>query len=349
MNQKTAKTLLYLSTAICLLCIVLFRQHRQQNEGQSAVTFTRIEGSVFHTFYHIQYGDTTDYHPQIKQLFAEFDGSLSMFNDTSIISRMNQNDPTVLANSYVRAVFDKALEVSNRTNGAFDITVAPLVNLWGFGFKNSDNVNQQMIDSILPFVGYQGVCLDIEGRLHKNDPRTILDASSIAKGYMCDVVAQFLEAQGVYDYMVEIGGELAIGGHNAKGDLWSVGINQPVNDSLQIGQPELRDIMHITNCGVATSGNYRNFYYKDGQRYAHTIDPKTGYPVQQDILSSTVIAPDCMTADAYATAFMVMGSEHALRVLEADSTLMAYFIVTKPDSEETDVIYSPGLKKMLGK
>ncbi len=347
-SKNTAKILLYLSTAICLLCIVLFRQHKQQGEVSSSIPFTRIEGSVFHTLYHIQYADSVDYHPQIKQLFAQFDGSLSMFNDTSIISRMNQNDPEVIANCYVRTVFEKALEVSNRTNGAFDITVAPLVNLWGFGFKNSDNVNQQMIDSILPFVGYQGVCLDVEGHLHKNDPRTILDASSIAKGYMCDIVADFLQSKGVNDYMIEIGGELAIGGHNAQDKIWSVGINQPVNDSLQIGSNELRDIMHITDCGVATSGNYRNFYYKDGQRYAHTIDPKTGYPVQQDILSSTVIAPDCMTADAYATAFMVMGSERALRVLAADTTLMAYFIVTKPDSDETNVIYSPGLKKMLG-
>ena len=349
MNKKTAKSLLYLSTAICLLCIVLMRQHKQQEEGQVGDSFTRIEGSVFHTFYHIQYNDPTDYHADIKRLFAEFDGSLSMFNDTSVITRMNQNDPSVKANSYVRTVIDKALEVSRRTDGAFDITVAPLVNLWGFGFKNSDKVNQQMVDSILPFVGYKGISLDEDGTLHKNDPRTILDASSIAKGYMCDVVANFLEAQGVRDYMVEIGGELAIGGHNPKGNLWSVGINQPVNDSLQVGNAELRDIMHLTGRGVATSGNYRNFYYKDGQRYAHTIDPKTGYPVQQDILSSTVIAPDCMTADAYATAFMVMGSERALEVLAADTTLMAYFIVSVAGADSTDVIYSEGLKQMLRK
>ena len=349
MNKKTAKSLLYLSTAICLLCIVLMRQHKQQEEGQVGDSFTRIEGSVFHTFYHIQYNDPTDYHTDIKRLFAEFDGSLSMFNDTSVITRMNQNDPSVKANSYVRTVIDKALEVSRRTDGAFDITVAPLVNLWGFGFKNSDKVNQQMVDSILPFVGYKGISLNEDGTLHKNDPRTILDASSIAKGYMCDVVANFLEAQGVRDYMVEIGGELAIGGHNPKGNLWSVGINQPVNDSLQVGNAELRDIMHLTGRGVATSGNYRNFYYKDGQRYAHTIDPKTGYPVQQDILSSTVIAPDCMTADAYATAFMVMGSERALEVLAADTTLMAYFIVSVAGADSTDVIYSEGLKQMLRK
>ncbi len=349
MNKKTAKSLLYLSTAICLLCIVLMRQHKQQEEGQVGDSFTRIEGSVFHTFYHIQYNSPTDYHADIRRLFDEFDGSLSMFNDTSVITRMNQNDPSVKANSYVRTVIDKALEVSRRTDGAFDITVAPLVNLWGFGFKNSDKVNQQMVDSILPFVGYEGISLDEDGTLHKNDPRTILDASSIAKGYMCDVVANFLEAQGVRDYMVEIGGELAIGGHNPKGNLWSVGINQPVNDSLQVGNAELRDIMHLTGRGVATSGNYRNFYYKDGQRYAHTIDPKTGYPVQQDILSSTVIAPDCMTADAYATAFMVMGSERALEVLAADTTLMAYFIVSVAGADSTDVIYSEGLKQMLRK
>ena len=262
---------------------------------------------------------------------------------------MNNCDTSVVANRYFRHVFTKAMEVSEATGGAFDITVAPLVNLWGFGFKNSDNVSQAAIDSILQFVGYKTVHLDEEGHLHKDDPRTIMDASSIAKGYMSDVVADFLREQGVENYMVEIGGEVALNGVNPKGSRWSIGINKPTDDSTQVNS-ELQDILYMSEGGVATSGNYRNFYYKDGKKYAHTIDPHTGYPIQQDILSSTVIARDCMTADAYATAFMVLGKEKAMEVLAKDTTLMAYFIVDAPDADGNggyEIVCSPALEQRL--
>ena len=269
-----------------------------------------------------------------------------MFNDTSIITRINRCDTSVVVNDYVRTVLEKSLQVSELTQGAYDITVAPLVNLWGFGFKNADGVSQHTVDSILQFVGYEKIHLTPDGHVLKDDPRVILDASSIAKGYMCDVVADYLRSRDVSNFMVEIGGEITCGGHNAKGKLWSVGINEPIEDSLMTTNV-LRDIMHITDCSVATSGNYRNFYYKDGRRYAHIIDPHTGYPAQYDILSSTVVAPNCITADALATSFMVLGSQRSLRILEADTTLMAYFICSDPDSDHYKVIYSPKLKNML--
>ena len=322
---------------------------RTKEAETQALSYHKLEGSVFHTIYHITYQGERDYHDEIKQLFKEFDGSLSMFNDTSIITRMNNCDTSVVANRYFRHVFTKAMEVSEATGGAFDITVAPLVNLWGFGFKNSDNVSQAAIDSILQFVGYKTVHLDEEGHLHKDDPRTIMDASSIAKGYMSDVVADFLREQGVENYMVEIGGEVALNGVNPKGSRWSIGINKPTDDSTQVNS-ELQDILYMSEGGVATSGNYRNFYYKDGKKYAHTIDPHTGYPIQQDILSSTVIARDCMTADAYATAFMVLGKEKAMEVLAKDTTLMAYFIVDAPDADGNggyEIVYSPALEQRL--
>ena len=340
------KRIIYIIVAIGLVVLAMCRTKEAETQ---ALSYHKLEGSVFHTIYHITYQGERDYHDEIKQLFKEFDGSLSMFNDTSIITRMNNCDTSVVANRYFRHVFTKAMEVSEATGGAFDITVAPLVNLWGFGFKNSDNVSQAAIDSILQFVGYKTVHLDEEGHLHKDDPRTIMDASSIAKGYMSDVVADFLREQGVENYMVEIGGEVALNGVNPKGSRWSIGINKPTDDSTQVNS-ELQDILYMSEGGVATSGNYRNFYYKDGKKYAHTIDPHTGYPIQQDILSSTVIARDCMTADAYATAFMVLGKEKAMEVLAKDTTLMAYFIVDAPDADGNggyEIVFSPALEQRL--
>ena len=340
------KRIIYIIVAIGLVALAMCRTTEAETQ---VLSYHKLEGTVFHTIYHITYQGERDYHDEIKQLFKEFDGSLSMFNDTSIITRMNNCDTSVVANRYFRHVFTKAMEVSEATGGAFDITVAPLVNLWGFGFKNSDNVSQTAIDSILQFVGYKTVHLDEEGHLHKDDPRTIMDASSIAKGYMSDVVADFLKEQGVENYMVEIGGEVALNGVNPKGSRWSIGINKPTDDSTQVNS-ELQDILYMSEGGVATSGNYRNFYYKDGKKYAHTIDPHTGYPIQQDILSSTVIARDCMTADAYATAFMVLGKEKAMEVLAKDTTLMAYFIVDAPDADGNggyEIVYSPALEQRL--
>lgn len=341
--RKNYLSLIGLSLAIAGICVS--RCHQDVEVGDSWI---KLQGSVFHTFYHITYEGSKDYRHEIDSLFKVFDGSLSMFNDTSIISRMNRNEE-VKANHYFQEVFRKANYVSHKTDGAFDITVAPLVNLWGFGFKNSDNVSQQAVDSILQFVGYQTVSLDDEGYLHKQDPRTILDASSIAKGYMSDIVAEFLSQHGVTNYMVEIGGEIALNGVNPKGKAWTVGISRPVVDSLQQDHG-YQGYIQLTEGGLATSGNYRNFYEKGGKRYAHTIDPHTGYPIQKDVLSATVISIDCMTADAFATAFMVLGKDKALEVLANEPIVEGYLIIpSSKDSTELEVVYSAGFEKYLKK
>ena len=345
MSKGTAKILLYLVTAIAVFSITMMRQPTPPDEAPRQ--YTMLEGMVFNTVYHIQYDDAAHYGQDIQRLFDEFDASLSMFNKESLITRINQNDTTVELNHYLRTVLEKSYEVSRLTDGAFDITVAPLTNLWGFGFKNADNVSPATVDSILQFVGYDKTRIDEQGRFQKDDPRIVLDASSIAKGYMCDVVADYLRSRGVHDFMVEIGGEITCSGHNPRGALWGIGINEPDDDSLSINT-RLHEIVYLTDCGVATSGNYRRFYTENGRRYGHIIDPHTGYPVQQDILSSTVIAPDCITADALATAFMVMGSERAMQVIEADTTLMAYFICSSAEQQDQyNIIFSPKLKDML--
>ncbi|MDO4497359.1 MAG: FAD:protein FMN transferase [Bacteroidales bacterium] len=344
--MKPSRLLLFLIPAIALVWGIS-TCNSKHTHAYSGKQWHQLQGSVFHTFYHITYEGTEDYLPNIEILFNEFDGSLSMFNDTSIISRMNQNDPNVVANDYFREVFEKGMHVSKRTNGAFDMTVAPLVNLWGFGFKNADNVSPQDVDSILQFVGYGSVTLDEEGHLHKSDPRTLLDASSIAKGYMSDIIAEFLASKGVENYMVEIGGEIALHGYNPRQKPWTVGISRPVPDTDALAG-EYQAYMHLTAGGVATSGNYRNFYEKEGKRYGHTIDPHTGYPIQRDVISATVVASDCMTADAYATSFMVMGSDFALQVMAEEPGIEGYLILPAgPDGKDLQVVYSEGFTQYL--
>lgn len=232
--------------------------------------------------------------------------------------------------SLFRAVFRRSLEISAETDGAFDITVAPLINAWGFGFKKGIFPDSAQVDSLRQLIGYTRVSLDADGCVQKQDPRLMLNCSAVAKGYAVDVVTRLLQAKGIDNLMVDIGGEVVVKGHNPQQRPWRIGINKPVDDSLATNQ-ELQAIVELTEGAIATSGNYRNYYHRNGKKYAHTIDPRTGYPVQHAILSSTVLAPDCMSADAYATAFMVMGLEEAEAFVEAHPELAAYFIYSQPD------------------
>lgn len=302
------------------------------------------EGFIFGTQYHITYQSKTDLHDSIRAVLDRVNASLSPFNPSSVISRMNRNEE-VVADSMFSRVFTHALEISKATNGAFDITVAPLVNAWGFGFAHKDSITAETIDSLLCFVGYEKISLTQDGHIAKQDPRTILDCSAIAKGYGCDEVARLLERKGIDNFLVEIGGEIVVRGVNTRKKPWGVGIKQPVDDPLNIDS-ELNTILTITDVAMATSGNYRNFEVRDGKKYAHTIDPKTGYPVQHSILSSTVLAKDCATADAYATAFMVMGLDSALQVVDAHPELQVYFIYAD-DEGNYRTYFSPEIEKLI--
>ena len=241
-------------------------------------------------------------------------------------------------------VFNKAMEISRETDGAFDITVAPLVNAWGFGFKNGSQPNRQQVDSLRRLIGYEKVTLK-DDRIVKQSPDIMLDCSAIAKGYGSDVVARFLQQQGVKNFMVEIGGEVVTSGVNPQRLPWRIGVTKPTDDTLSI-KGEIQSVLNVTDLAMATSGNYRNFYYKGGKKYAHTIDPKTGYPVQHSLLSATVLAKDCATADAYATSFMVLGIDGAKKVLEHHPELMAYFIYAD-DKGQNAVWCSPSLKDKI--
>ena len=309
------------------------------------------EGKIFGTYYHITYKNSDNLHADILKALDEVDNALSMFNEQSVISKVN-NGQTLVDNSPEGKKFidvvTTALDISQQTDGAFDITVAPLVNVWGFGFKHDQEPTPQTIDSLRQFVGYQKVSLKHTSsryRIDKTDSRIMLDCSAIAKGYGCDVVAQLLSRRGVDNYMIEIGGEIVTHGVNKKGEKWKLGITEPEEDPTQENK-KIEAILQANNIALATSGNYRNFYYKDGVKYAHTIDPRTGRPVAHTLLSATVIAPTCCQADAIATAFMVMGTDKAKAYLSRHNDVSAYLIFTDADGN-TASWHSDAIDKLL--
>ena len=290
---------------------------------QHSMPYQHDNGFVFGTVYHITYQSDRNLQSEIEAQLKLVDQSLSTFNKQSTISRINRNE-TVKADRMFVEVFNLAQQISSETEGAFDITVAPLVNLWGFGFKKGTLPTREKIDSIRPLIGYRKVSL--QGRtIQKANPRITLDCSAIAKGYGADIVARFFKQNDITNYMIEIGGEIVTSGNSENRVPWKIGINKPVDDKQNKNQ-DIITVLNVTDKAMATSGNYRNFYYKGGKKYAHTIDPYTGRPVQHSLLSATVLARDCATADAYATAFMVMGIDKAKEVLDRHPELMAYFI-----------------------
>ena len=290
------------------------------------------QGNIFGTYYNIRYEASKDLHEAIKQRLQDFDNSLSMFNQNSVISKINRND-SVIIDSLFECMYHESHAISQLSNGAFDITVRPLVNAWGFGTKSQEpkSKNQEInIDSIKAFVGYENIRL-INHRLLKTDERITLDASAIAKGYACDVIANLLRKYGCKNLLVDIGGEVVLQGVNQKGKPWRVGITRPTIDATGT-EKELQEVIESTNLCMATSGNYLQYYFVDGQRRSHTIDPRSGYPVEHSLLSATVTASSCMRADALATACMVLGKTEALKMIECSEDAACYLIVAEADS-----------------
>ena len=318
MDEKQKKKLMWQLPFLTLLVVGSILIIRQQ----SAMPYQHDQGFIFGTVYNVTYQCEENLKQEIEAELRKVDGEFSMFNDTSTVARLNRGEKVEESAMY-REVYDLAQAVSRETDGAFDITVAPLVNAWGFGFKHEQMPTRRQVDSLLKI-------------------RNQYDFSAIAKGYGSDAVARLLRSRDVKNFMVEIGGEVVTQGISEKRLPWKIGVTKPTDDSLSVGG-ELQTVLNVTNISMATSGNYRNFYYKGGKKYAHTIDPRTGYPVQHSLLSATVLAKNCAVADAYATAFMVMGVERAKAVLERHPGLMAYFIYAKPDGTN-DVWFSPSLK-----
>lgn len=338
MKKKNLLQLAFLAFLV-IGTVLIIRQQR-------AMPYQHDTGMVFGTVYSATYQSDENLKDQIEAELKKIDAEFSMFNDSSTVARINRGENPALSDMFVE-VYQMANSISEATDGAFDITVAPLVNAWGFGFKHEQIPTKQTIDSLRQIIGYQKLQLEKRGReqfLKKQQNGMMLDFSAIAKGFGVDAVARLLRSRDVKNYMVEIGGEVVTSGINQQRLPWRIGVTKPTDDTLSQG--EIQTVLNVTDRAMATSGNYRNFYYRGGKKYAHTIDPKTGYPVQHSILSATVLADRCATADAFATSFMVMGFEGAQKVLQKHPELMVYLIYTDEKGKNA-VWYSPALEKKI--
>ena len=326
-----------------VLVIISFVLTAKNLRSQQDVT--KIEGYAQGTTYHITYYDekNRDLQPEIEKILEDFDKSVSTYLPTSIISRINSGEKDVVVDAYFIACFNKAKEVWKNTKGAFDPTVYPLVNAWGFGPGKKQKIEQSKIDSILKFVGFDLIKLK-GNKVVKKDSRVCLDFNAFAQGYSVDVVSEFLNTKGIKSYIVEIGGELYAKGKQITGDNWVVGIEKPI-DNQETGNP-LTATAKLENMAVATSGNYRKFIIENGIKYAHHIDPKTGYPTKNNLLSASVFSKECISSDAYATGVLVMGLEEAKKFLAKHKELQAYLIYSD-EKGNYKTFQTEGLKSIL--
>lgn len=304
-----------------------------------------LEGETQGTSYHITYYDTCqrDLQGDIEEILADFDYSVSTYNPYSLISRVNRNDSTVKVDAYFIACFNKAKEIWKNTDGAFDPTVYPLVNAWGFGPGKKQHIEKVVIDSILVFVGFEKVEL-IGNKVVKKDPRLGLDFNAFAQGYSVDVISKFLLSKGIKNFVVEIGGEVYAHGKMANNGCWLVGIEEPTDN--QETNNELYLIVELENRALATSGNYRKYIIENGVKYAHHIDPKTGYPAKNNLLSASILSSECISSDANATGVLVMGLEKATAFLQAHPELQAYLIYSD-ENGNYKVYQTPGMKSII--
>lgn len=327
MKTKVRCFIIFISAFLLSACV----------STQPSAEYVSDSGRVFGTFYNIKYkSNGKDVKTEYLAALAKVDTALSTFNKQSTITRFNLSSDSILLeekDSLFIKVYNKACEISTISNGAFDITVAPLVNAYGFGYNPDRSTPDSVIAELRKYVGWKKVTLSESGYIKKDNPNIKLDASAIAKGFGSDVVANVLRSNGIHDFMVEVGGEVVCSGVNAKGLVWSIGINKPIEDSTQQHTNELQRVVQLDGKALATSGNYLQYYYKDGTKYAHTIDPISGRPVNHTLLSSSILADDCMTADALATACMVIGVDSAMSLISSLPNIEGYFIYAGTNGE----------------
>ncbi len=329
------KLLIYcLGAYLCVSCI------RRENQD-----YTLLSGDVFHTLYNIQYGSTKDYSKQIDSTFKRFSASLNPFDSTSLISAINRN-ASMQTDSMLRYVWSAARDISDKSQGSYDVTCSPFINAWGFGFDSVNRPPLEVIDSLKEFVGYKRV--ELRGTdMYKEDPRTIFDFSSISKGYCSDLIGAVLSKEGVDNYLVELGGEIAFRGKNPEGKHWRVGINKPIEDETNtISELEMIVVLDREQGGIATSGNYRNFKLINGRKVGHTINPQTGLPIQTDVLSATILAPNCMIADGLATACMTMSSDRVPHFISQFPNVEYLLILADNEKGGFRVEMSEGMRKI---
>ncbi len=289
--------------------------------------FAEISGFTQGTIYHITFEtspeiDISEIRTEIEKILSKVDNSLSIYNDSSVISLINSNlsDKT---DTLFREMYRQSREVWVKSSGAFDITIGPLVKSWGFGPDALQRFDASKLDSLMALVGMEKVALDGD-RIIKDDPDMYMDVNAIAQGYTVDLLVEFLGSRGIRNCLVEVGGEVRTAG-DKDGSGWSVGVDRPVDGNNTPGA-DLEAIIRLDGRSLATSGNYRKFYIENGVKYSHTIDPHTGYPVRHTLLSATIISTSCSTADAWATVCMVVGKDSAAAFIEKYDFLEGYLI-----------------------
>lgn len=334
------KNLIILLVLGIIFALAAYLRNQGSDKSASPNNFIHLKGMTMGTSYSIKYLDDENYNyqEQIDSLLQLFNQSLSTYIPESEISRFNKQDTFYFESPFFLKVLEKSKNIYELSNGAFDPTVMPLVNAWGFGPDNRQLPDSATIDSLMMVIGFDKIRFDQE-KVYKTHPHVQLDFSAIAKGYGSDIIAGFLKEKGISDLMVEIGGEIVANGVNFSGELWEIGITNPI---IKDSPSKLYAIVKIDNKGMATSGNYYNFYENEGKIISHTISPVTGYPVRNELLSATILANDCMTADAIATTCMVLGLEKSKEIINNHPEIEGYFIYSKGEGLLTYV--SEGLK-----
>jgi len=295
------------------------------NDNIKTLEPIKLQGFIFGTSFTIIYYDVHEnYNKEVNTLFEEINQDISTYVAASNISKINRGDTTILVGNYFKDVFIKSEKIFKETNGYFDPTVGNLVNAWGFGpEKPLNDLDSSTVKNLMRFVGFDKISIK-QNKIIKKYPETYLDFNSIGKGYGIDVIARFLESKNIQNYLVEIGGELRVKGTKPDGKLWSIQLENPNTD----GTRSAHSFLKLTNISMASSGNYRKFRLTtNGTKYVHTINPKTGFATESNLLAATVIAElDCADVDAYATAFMAMGLEKSVKFLENNPLLKVVLI-----------------------
>jgi len=309
--------------------------------------YDSFNGFVQGTTYSIVFENNGKYNPQdlkseIEKILHDFDMSLSLYVDSSVLSKVNRNEDVNLDHFFIEA-FKRSADITAMTDGAFDITIGPLVKAWGFGPDARKNFNETKRDSLLRLVGMDKVKIE-NNKVKKADPGINLDFNAIAQGYSVDIISVWFDRKRIKSYLVEIGGEVRVKG-DKQGVLWRIGIDRPIDDNNLPGN-DLQAIISLKDRSLATSGNYRKFYIEDGIKYSHTIDPRTGYPAGNRLLSATIIADECATADGIATACMVIGKEKAIEFLGFHPEFDA-FLVYSDDSGNYQTWSTENLERFI--
>ena len=303
-----------------------------------------LQGLAQGSYYAITYYDSLNrnFQTEIDSIFDLVDKSVSLWNDSSIISKVNRNEPVELNQIFIDN-FNIAQQASALSDGYFDATISPLVAAWGFSYKNGDSITPQLVDSLKQLVNYKAVHIE-NGKLIKDIPNITLDFNAIAQGYTSDMIAKFLSSKGIHDFLVDTGGEIMAQGCKPDGAAWIVGIEKPAAN--WDSERNVQERIYLRDKGLVTSGSTRKYVERNGKRYSHCIDPKTGYPVEHNVLSATVIAENSVWADALASICMVMGLEKSLPIIESLEGVEAYYISSNSQGE-LEIFATEGFRDLI--